>query len=214
MSRAGGGLRLAACVATSLAAGPVAAAVLDIAPDGRVTVIDRPSVQLSADPSQARAITPAPLLAVAPRPPRTGAAAPGGEVAVAIHSAASAVQLDSDLIAAVAWQESRFHPDAVSPKGAVGVMQLMPATARALGVTPGDVQGNVRGGAAYLRALLDRYHGDLPRALAAYNAGPGAVDRHGGPPPYRETQAYVAAVLERLADEVAPRPTSKVGHAP
>jgi soluble lytic murein transglycosylase-like protein len=78
-------------------------------------------------------------------------------------------------------------------------MQLMPRTARALGVNPWDSRDNYRGGAAYLGALMARYGGDLVLSLAAYNAGPGAVERYGGVPPFKETQAYVASVLGRLA---------------
>ena len=99
----------------------------------------------------------------------------------------------------MAWQESRYRPGVVSRAGAVGEMQLMPGTARALGVDPYDSGQNYRGGAAYLGGLMRRYDGDLVRALAAYNAGPGAVDRYRGVPPYRETQAYVSAVLDRLS---------------
>jgi soluble lytic murein transglycosylase-like protein len=80
-------------------------------------------------------------------------------------------------------------------------MQLMPGTARALGVDPRNPIDNLNGGAAYLKAQLDRFDGRIDLALAAYNAGPGAVERHGGVPPYRETQAYVAANLQRLADQ-------------
>lgn len=103
------------------------------------------------------------------------------------------------LIEAVAWTESRFNVGAISPKGARGVMQLMPGTARGLGVDPRDPAQNIRGGAAYLRTLLDQFDGDIVKTLAAYNAGPNAVRRHGGPPPYAETQAYIALVLNRLA---------------
>lgn len=99
------------------------------------------------------------------------------------------------LLKAVVAAESGFDPRAVSPAGAQGLMQLMPETAARLGVDNPMVPGqNVRGGARYLRALLDRY-GDLTRALAAYNAGPEAVDRYGGLPPYRETRDYVERVL-------------------
>jgi soluble lytic murein transglycosylase-like protein len=106
--------------------------------------------------------------------------------------------LDPDLVVAVAGVESGFRPTAVSPKGAQGVMQLMPGTARDLGVTdPLDPAANVDGGTRYLRDLLARFDGDLSKALAAYNAGPGAVARHQGVPPYRETQDYVKKVLSR-----------------
>ncbi len=99
------------------------------------------------------------------------------------------------LVKAVIAVESNFDATAVSKKGAQGLMQLMPETAVRLGVEdPFQPTQNVRGGTIYLRSMLDRY-GDMERALAAYNAGPSAVDRHGGVPPYPETQDYVARVL-------------------
>jgi soluble lytic murein transglycosylase-like protein len=112
-----------------------------------------------------------------------------------VRQAAQANGMDPALVAAVARAESGFNPAAVSPAGAQGLMQLMPSTARGLGVTdPFDPAQNLDGGARYLRAQLDRF-GDPALALAAYNAGPGAVSRAGGIPPYAETQTYVQRVL-------------------
>ena len=115
------------------------------------------------------------------------------------NEAAEKFKVDPALIQAVAWQESRFNPYAVSPKGAIGIMQLMPATARQLGVNPHDPRENIQGGVAYLSALLTQFGGDVRLALAAYNAGPEAVRRYGGIPPFRETQSYVKSIAERVA---------------
>jgi hypothetical protein len=111
-----------------------------------------------------------------------------------------------DLIRAVMQVESAFNPRARSPKGALGLMQLMPATLREFGVgDPFDPTDNVRAGVRYLRALLDRYGNDETLALAAYNAGPTAVDRHGqAVPPYRETQHYVAQITRLIGPRQAP----------
>lgn len=115
----------------------------------------------------------------------------------AIASAARDSGIDAALVKAVAWTESRFRSDALSPKGAQGVMQLMPGTAARLAVDkPFDIDQNLQGGARLLRLLLDRYASNVPLALAAYNAGEGAVARFGGQvPPFLETQRYVAAVM-------------------
>jgi len=114
-----------------------------------------------------------------------------------VREAARAAGVDPSLVAAVAQTESAGEPGALSRSGAAGIMQLMPATAQALGVTdPYDATQNVRGGALYLRELLDRFGGDVRLAVAAYNAGPGAVARFGGIPPFAETRAYVARVLD------------------
>lgn len=108
--------------------------------------------------------------------------------------------LPPDLVHSVAQVESGYRQDAVSPKGAVGIMQLMPQTARGLDADPADPEQNADAGARYLRELLLKYADDpyqLRKALAAYNAGPAAVDRYGGVPPYPETIEYVRRVLER-----------------
>jgi soluble lytic murein transglycosylase-like protein len=113
-----------------------------------------------------------------------------------IREHAAHYDVNPGLVRAVVQVESNFNPNAVSAKGALGLMQLMPATARQLGVeNPFDPSENIRGGTAYLRQLLDRYDGSTRLALAAYNAGPGAVDKYGETvPPYRETRDYVARV--------------------
>ena len=113
---------------------------------------------------------------------------------------AARFDLSPSLIEAMVWQESRWRHDAVSPVGAQGLAQLMPGTARDLGVDPRDPFANLEGGARYLREQLDRFDGDLEKALAAYNAGPGRVERANGIPRIRETQQYVAAIMGRLAD--------------
>jgi len=98
------------------------------------------------------------------------------------------------LVRSVMKTESGFQPNAVSPKGAIGLMQLMPGTAQTLGADPNDPLQNVEAGARYLRDLLVRYDGALWHALAAYNAGPGAVDKYNGVPPYAETVRYISRI--------------------
>ena len=118
-----------------------------------------------------------------------------------LRDAATAQGLAPEFVRSVAKVESGLRPDAISPKGAQGLMQLMPGTAAALHVSPDVPAENAKGGAAYLRSLLLQYHGDAALALAAYNAGPGAVARYGGVPPYPETRRYVVRVLTELAKE-------------
>ena len=173
--------------------GVTSAQVLAIGTDGGVTLYDGAAVYTAqgATPIQA----PPPRRAPRPAAMRDGAA---------LKRAAVAAELSPELVAAVAWRESGGRSDRISRAGAVGEMQLTPATARGLGVDASVPAENLKGGAAYLRVLMRRYDGDLVRALAAYNAGPKTVDRFGGVPPYRETQAYVAAVLDRLSQAVVP----------
>ncbi len=113
-----------------------------------------------------------------------------------IRDAAAKYGLDSRLVSAVAEAESGGDQSEVSDAGAIGVMQLMPDTAAALGVNPYDEQQNIEGGAHYLKQMLDTFGGDMKKAIAAYNAGPQAVKDYNGVPPYAETQNYVNKVLD------------------
>ncbi len=115
-----------------------------------------------------------------------------------LATAADRYGISADLLAALVRQESGWHPAAISAKGAMGLAQLMPATARALAVDARDPAANLAGGAQYLRRMLDTFDGDVERALAAYNAGPGRVQRAGGVPRIAETQSYVSDILLRL----------------
>lgn len=159
------------------------AAVMEVSEDGTFATYQGPGIYRDGE-----------FQAFAPQQQRPARAAPG-QIGGLIAAAARRYSLDRELLTRLAWNESGMRPGAVSPKGAVGVMQLMDGTARDLGVDRYDLAQNIFGGAAYLRQLLDRYDGNTALALAAYNAGPESVDRAGGIPPFAETTAYVRAVL-------------------
>jgi soluble lytic murein transglycosylase-like protein len=171
---------------------PAAAQVLEIGPAG-VTSIAGPNL-ITADGVKAIA------------PVRAAPKAIGAPVSTQplLDRAGEASDLSPRLLEAIAYVESRFRHSAISPKGAIGMMQLMPATADGLGVDPRDPAQNARGGAAYLRQMLAMFDNNVELAVAAYNAGPNAVLKHKGVPPYAETRAYVAAVMDYLARTSVP----------
>ena len=176
-------------MATAFISGQACAAVIEISPSGEVVTYATPAVFTAEG---ARPI-------VAPEVRRIESPS----VSQLIHEAARRQSISADLLGEVARRESGFRQTAVSVRDAVGVMQLTAATALSIGVDRYDAAQNIHGGAFYLRSMLDRYGGDRRLALAAYNAGPGAVDRYRGVPPFRETRAYVDAILSRL-----PQPAS------
>ena len=121
----------------------------------------------------------------------------GSQLQALIRKEAARQQVAPDLVEALVKVESGGRPNARSSKGALGLMQLMPGTARALGVNPRDPQQNLSGGIRYLKAMARRF-GDLDLTLAAYNAGPGAVEKYGGVPPYKETRQYIQKIRKQL----------------
>jgi soluble lytic murein transglycosylase-like protein len=158
------------------------------APQGFQAQLDQASASIAP--------TAATATAGAPAPGNLGSGSPS-QFDGAIQAAASRNGVDPALLKGLIRAESNFNPRAGSPAGAQGLTQLMPGTARGLGVSdPYDPIQSIEGGAKYLRQQLDRFGGDAQKALAAYNAGPGAVQKYGGVPPYSETQAYVKRVLE------------------
>ena len=180
-----------------LAPAPARADVMEVGDAGYSWVAGGPA-------GGAPQVAPAPLpsapqpAALTPAPAAAGPARWQGQ----IETLAQRYDLSPALIEALVWQESRWNPAATSPKGAHGLTQLMPDTARNLGVDARDPAANLEGGARYLRQQLDTFGGDLEQALAAYNAGPKRVMDARGVPRIAETRAYVAAILARLADPV------------
>ena len=175
---------------------------MDIAPDGTVSiregagasnwVVVSPASDQTVD-QNGQPIVPAYAYSDTGPPPVPT------QFATALTQAAAAANVSPTLLAALVWQESRWNPQALSPKGAMGLAQLMPATARYLGVNPADPVANLHGGARYLRQLLDQFDGNVEKALAAYNAGPGRVRSAGGVAAIAETQNYVSSIVRRIA---------------
>src|SRR5579859_4545870 len=152
--------------------------------------VQRAGAKATANVSSEAAPAPQPAPEMSVAPVRTSA-----QIDAAIAQAAARHHVDPNLVRAVVKVESNFNPNAVSRKGAMGLMQLMPGTARELAVTdPFDPRQNVDAGVRHLRGLLDSFDGDVSRSLAAYNAGARAVEKHGGVPPYAETKDYVRRI--------------------
>lgn len=190
-------LWLAVGIAGSGAASAARADVLEVSVGGSKWVAGGPPAQ----PAAAVPYEPAPGgRQVAVTQTRATAGPPQWQAHVAYLS--QKYDISPALIEALVWQESRWRPNARSPVGASGLAQLMPGTARELGVNPWDPFANLEGGVRYLRQQLDRFDGDIEKALAAYNAGPGRVLRAGGVPNIRETRGYVASIMARLASPV------------
>lgn len=182
---------LAAAIALGLVE-PAVGQVIEIGPGG-VSTLSGPAVT-----------TPdgvAPIAPIRPSPKTVAASAATSQL---LENAGAASDLSPRLLEAIAYVESRFDHRAISPKGAVGMMQLMPTTAKQLGVDARNPAENARGGADYLHRMLAMFDNNVEMAVAAYNAGPSAVIRYGGVPPYPETRAYLAAVMDYLARTSVP----------
>lgn len=183
--------------------------------DSHVQTADRLSVQMGGGSLELAAADVASVEALADQAPAATKKAPATVVAIEnprtlLAQAATAEGVDADFVRSVAKVESDFRQDAISRKGAIGLMQIMPATAKGLSIDAFAARENALGGAKYLRELLVRYHGNSALALAAYNAGPGAVERFGGVPPFAETRQYVRRVTREYdRQKAASKPTAK-----
>lgn len=203
-------LAVAIVAAAFVPAAPAAAQIIEIGGDGSVSRFDGPvvttstateAIVLAGRTARTRSLLVPPTAVRAAVQPVTlthARVAPAPALSVLFDQAARSSGVDPRLLHAVAWQETRFRHGEVSPKGAIGMMQLMPDTARDLGVDPYDLIQNLAGGARLLATLLRRYGGNIELTLAAYNAGPGAVARYGGVPPYAETREYVRRIKQVL----------------
>src|SRR5690606_35360606 len=200
----GAGRIVAVLMFVAFAVAPARADVLEIGAGGEARWIAGPGVSATARPPVAPANEVPAEAALVPEAAVARADLHAGAVPAAyaakVAELSARFDLSPALIEAVVWQESRWRAGAVSPVGARGLAQLMPGTARELGVNPDDPLANLEGGARYLREQLDRFGGDVEKALAAYNAGPGRVTSAGGVPRIRETQIYVSSVMGRLSD--------------
>ena len=195
-------LAAAAMLAVVLGASPACAQVMDISPDGIVSVregagaatwqVVSPNSDTNEDDGIVRDVPEGAITNVnSTNVPQ--------QYASAVNYAAASASISPSLLASLVWQESRWNAQAVSRKGAIGLTQLMPGTARDLGVNPADPVANLVGGARYLRQLLDQFDGNVENALAAYNAGPARVRSARGVPAIAETRAYVASIVRRVS---------------
>ncbi len=200
LSRMGG----LAVLALMCAAVPAHADVMEIGPQGPRWISGALAAAPAANPAATPDIVELSADFSVPADAVADAAAQAGVVpalyAAKVQELARRFDLSPTLIEALVWQESRWNAAARSPVGARGLAQLMPGTASYLGVNPDDPFANLEGGARYLREQLDRFDGNIEKALAAYNAGPGRVIAANGIPRIRETQTYVSSIMSRLAD--------------
>lgn len=197
----------AGLVLAAFAAAPAGADVLEIGARGEARWIAGPDAAQIPLTATGYAAAPAEVPLEATLVPEHAVADPAlhargipAGYAAKVAELSARFDLSPALIEALVWQESRWRENAVSSAGARGLAQLMPGTARDLGVNPDDPFANLEGGARYLREQLDRFDGDMEKALAAYNAGPGRVISAGGIPRIRETQNYVVSIMGRLSN--------------
>ncbi len=199
--------RMLAAAGLVVAVAPARADVMEIGGDGHVWIVGGPAAAqatarpgtLAGSPASPEAVDGAPVAAAL-----TEVDVAAGPAAWRDRVAQLAAKYDvsAALLEALVWQESRWNTGAVSPAGARGLAQLMPGTARQMGIDPANPHANLEGGARYLRMQLDAFGGDVEKALAAYNAGPGRVIRANGIPAIRETRDYVASIMTRLSNPV------------